>query len=144
MQENLEQAIKLALEAHAGQTDKAGAPYILHPLRVMQACETIEQKIAAVLHDVIEDSDLTLDDLRDRFGSEIADAVNALTRRDGESYMEFVHRCGQNSLARAVKLNDLADNMNLERLGREPNDADRKRQAKYAKATKRLRESAQP
>ena len=142
MQEKLEEAIKVAVEAHAGQTDNAGAPYILHPLRVMQACETIEQKIAATLHDVIEDSALTLGDLREQFGEEIADAVDALTRRDGESYMQFVDRCGQNDLARAVKLCDLADKMNLDRLGRELTEADHKRQAKYEKAEKRLRNAA--
>ena len=143
MQTKLEEAIKLAVDAHAGQTDKAGAPYILHPLRVMQGCGTMEQKIAAVLHDVVEDSAHTFEDVRARFGAAIADAVEALTRREGESYMEFVGRCGKDPIARAVKLCDLADNMNLERLGRAPTDADHKRQAKYAKAMKRLRAAAE-
>ena len=142
MQEKLEEAIKLAVDAHAGQIDKAGVPYILHPLRVMQACETIEQKIVAILHDAIEDSPHTLDELQDRFGMSITDAVDALTRREGESYMEFVDRCGANTLARSVKLCDLADNMDLARLDREPTDADRRRQAKYAKAVKQLQDAA--
>ena len=138
MQAKLEKAIKLAVDAHAGQTDKGGAPYILHPLRVMQGCETLEQKIVATLHDVVEDSAITLDELRAAFGDAIAAAVDALTRRDGERYMEFIERCAANPLARAVKRVDLSDNMNLDRLGRTPTDADGERRDKYARALERL------
>ncbi len=115
----LEEAIGIALEAHRGQKDRAGAPYILHPLRMMSKAQTDAEKIVAVLHDVVEDSDCTLEDLRRRgFPGEVLKAVDALTRREGESYEAFVQRAGKDSLARTVKLLDLADNMDLRRNGK--------------------------
>jgi GTP diphosphokinase / guanosine-3',5'-bis(diphosphate) 3'-diphosphatase len=133
-QANLEAAIRIALHAHAGQVDKAGQPYILHPLRVMMACSTIEQRIVAVLHDVVEDSGHDVSDIEEWFGDDIALAVDALTRRSGETYTSFIRRCAENPLARYVKNLDLADNMDLARLGREPNIDDARRQQKYAGA----------
>ena len=131
---NLDDAIVLAVTAHRGQTDKGGAPYILHPLRVMLACDTNEQRIAAVLHDTVEDCGIALDTVRDSFGAAIADAVDALTRREGETYEAFIERCAANPIARTVKLADLADNMDWRRLGREPNEKDRERLLKYERA----------
>ena len=82
---DLERAIEIAAGAHRGQQDKAGEPFILHPLRVMNACSTSSQQIAAVLHDVVEDSDLMLDDLRQEgLVEELVAAVDAMTRREGE------------------------------------------------------------
>lgn len=127
----LNKAIQIAAAAHAGQMDKGGQPYILHPLRVMSGCIPLEQKIVAVLHDTVEDSCVTLDELRDEFGDEIADAIDCLTRRKGEDYETFIDRIAANDLARAVKIRDIRDNMDLSRLGREPTEQDRKRQDKY-------------
>ena len=136
--DDLTKAIILAAEAHNGQVDKGGQLYILHPLRVMLSCETVEQKIVAVLHDTIEDTDLQLSTIRVRFGNTVADAVDALSRRDGESYAAFIQRCAQNTLAADVKMRDLEDNMNLDRLGREPTEKDMARLDKYKDAKKML------
>jgi hypothetical protein len=133
----LEAAIALAAEAHRGQVDKAGQPYILHPLRVMLKLEREDKRIAAVLHDTVEDCGLELGLIKQQFGADIADAVDALTRRKGESYSAFIERCGANDIARAVKWADLCDNMDLSRLA-EVTDADSARNAKYAKARERL------
>lgn len=82
----IERAIEIAARAHAGQVDKAGAPYILHPLRVMLAVKTEEQQMAAVLHDVVEDTEVTFNELRaEGFAANVLEAVKALTKRDGES-----------------------------------------------------------
>ena len=130
----LERAIAIAAEVHAGQVDKAGAPYILHPLRVMMKVFTPEERIAAVLHDIVEDSDLTLEDLRQNgFSEEIVQAIDALTRRREESYMEFVMRAGANPIARRVKIADLEDNCDLSRI-KEPTERDYKRLEKYREA----------
>ncbi len=134
----LEKAIIMATEAHAGQFDKGGHPYILHPLRVMMACETMEQKIVAVLHDTVEDTGLHLSTIRVRFGNTVADAVDALSRRDGESYAEFIDRCAKNPLAADVKFRDLEDNMDLSRLGREPTPKDLARIERYKDAKQAL------
>jgi (p)ppGpp synthase/HD superfamily hydrolase len=114
----LEQALRVALDAHEGQHDKAGAPYILHPLRMMARMETREAQIIAVLHDVVEDSDVTLDDLRAMgFDEDVVTAVDGLTRRPDETYEAFVQRAGTLPVARLVKLADLEDNMDVRRLG---------------------------
>lgn len=108
----LERAIAIAAGAHAGQTDKAGEPYILHPLRVMLAVQGAEERIVAVLHDVVEDTPWTLDALHaEGFSSDVLEAIDALTRRDGEDYFEFVRRAVTNPLARPVKITDLRDNL---------------------------------
>lgn len=130
----LDEAIILATQAHADQVDKGGAPYILHPLRVMMAMTTEQERIVAVLHDVVEDSDYALSDLAAAFGWDVYDAVDALTRRDGETYEAFIKRCAQNPIARRVKLADLADNMDLSRLGREPTPDDQRRFDRYNNA----------
>ena len=130
----LDAAIRIMLDAHRGQADKGGSPYFLHPLRVMLNCSGETAQIAAVLHDTVEDSALTLGEINSLFGEEIAEAVDALTRRNNENYVTFIDRCSANEIARAVKLADLADNMDLSRLNRNPTCADCKRQDKYAKA----------
>jgi (p)ppGpp synthase/HD superfamily hydrolase len=114
----LEKAIQIAAQAHLGQRDKGGAPYILHPLRMMMRMESEAAMIAATLHDVVEDSDWTLEQLRgEGFSEEVLQAVDCLTRRDGETYEEFVARAQANAIARQVKIADLEDNMNVKRLG---------------------------
>jgi (p)ppGpp synthase/HD superfamily hydrolase len=114
----LERAILIAAQAHLGQRDKGGAPYILHPLRMMMRMESEAAMMAAVLHDVVEDSEWTLEQLRgEGFSEEVLQAVDCLTRRDGESYDDFVARAQSNPIARRVKIADLEDNMNVQRLG---------------------------
>lgn len=130
----LERAIAIAATAHEGQTDKAGAPYILHPLRVMTRMDDEAARIAAVLHDLVEDTGWTLERLQaEGFAREVVEAVDHLTRRDGETYMEFCARTATNALARRVKLADLADNLDLSRIA-EPSDRHRSLMKRYEKA----------
>jgi (p)ppGpp synthase/HD superfamily hydrolase len=139
----LEDAIILAAGAHRGQADKAGEPYILHPLRVMLQLVDEEGRIAAALHDVLEDTATTADNLRDwGYGEKVVEALEALTRRDGESYADSIERAARNPLARRVKLADLADNMNVHRLPA-VGDADRDRLARYQAAWDRLQIGAE-
>jgi (p)ppGpp synthase/HD superfamily hydrolase len=114
----IEDAISVAARAHKGQKDKAGAPYLLHPLRMMLRMETEAAMMAAVLHDVVEDTEWTLQRLREAgFSEEVVEAVDCLTHREGESYEEFVGRVRANPIARRVKVADLEDNMNIRRIG---------------------------
>lgn len=134
----LNKAIEIASRAHAGQVDKGGEPYILHPLRVMLSQENELERICAVLHDVIEDSTVTFDDLRnDGFSDEVISVVDCLTKRDGESYDEFITRVLSNEVACRVKLADLCDNMNLTRI-KNPTEEDKQRIQKYDKAWERI------
>lgn len=113
----LERAIELAATAHAGQFDKAGQPYILHPIRVMINVSTSDERIAAILHDTVEDTNVTFDDLVGHgFSDAVISAVKALTKTDGESRLAAARRAVQNPIARNVKLADIADNMNLDRI----------------------------
>jgi len=127
----LERAIAVAAQAHAGQTDKAGEPYILHPLRLMLAMETGLERIVAVLHDVVEDSGITLEMLRaEGFAEEAVAAIDALTKRDGESKMDAAARAKGNALALRVKLADNADNQDMI-LTSDPTEADVARIEEY-------------
>ena len=113
----LEQAISLAAKQHEGQVDKANAPYILHPLRVMLNVPTIQHKIVAVLHDILEDTETTIEDLYQfGFQEHIIDAIVALTKKQGETRLEAAQRARQNPIARVVKLADINDNMDLSRI----------------------------
>lgn len=119
---NLERAIELAIAAHRGDVDKGGQPYILHPLSLMlqlhERDSDLDAMIVAVLHDTVEDSDLTLGDLKaEGFSDAVVTAVDALTKREGESYQDFISRLGPNPLARRVKIADLEHNMDVRRLG---------------------------
>jgi (p)ppGpp synthase/HD superfamily hydrolase len=134
----LERAIEIAATAHAGQQDKAGAPYILHPLRVMLAQKQPAQRIAAILHDVVEDTPWTLEQLRaEGFSDDVLSAVDALTKREGEDYFAFVDRAGRDPVARAVKIADIRDNMDVSRIAG-VTDRDRERLEKYRQALVRL------
>ncbi|HVR44776.1 MAG TPA: HD domain-containing protein [Thermoanaerobaculia bacterium] len=127
----IERAIEIAARAHAGQVDQAGAPYILHPLRVMLAVGTPHERMTAVLHDVIEDTSLTLEDLRaEGFPGEVLDAIDALTKRRGENRLDAARRAARNTIARAVKLADVTDNMNLARIPN-PSEKDYARLKEY-------------
>ncbi|MBR6990952.1 MAG: hypothetical protein IKH97_01900 [Bacteroidales bacterium] len=127
-------ALLIAKRAHAGQKDKAGQDYITHPIRVAERCDDPRAKIVALLHDTIEDSDVTADYLRkEGFREEIVEAVLAVTRREGEDYDDYVRRAAQNELIRMVKRADLEDNMDIRRLP-ELTDRDVERLRKYLRA----------
>jgi len=137
---NLDEAILLAVKAHHGQTDRSGEPYILHPLRLMFRQNSTATRIAAVLHDVVEDTTVTFEQLADAgFSEEILDAVALLTHNPPDSYEDYVTRLKTNPIARAVKLADLEDNMRLERLAGEPTEKDWARLQRYHRAWQELR-----
>ncbi len=134
----LEKAIIIAVSAHQGQVDKGGDPYILHPLAVMLSLEDEIERICAVLHDVIEDTDITLEYLKNEgFSNEVLTALDALSRRKDESYDEFIDRIINNKIACHVKLADLKHNMDLSRI-KQPSQKDYDRIKKYQKAVKAL------
>lgn len=137
MQELLEKSIILATKKHSGQTDKGGQPYILHPLRVMNDCNTIETKIVAVLHDILEDTDTTTKDLLEFLPEYLINSIVILTRNKNESYEDYIKRISKNYYATQVKLMDLEDNMNLDRL-EHIEMRDMKRYLKYRKAKEYL------
>ncbi len=138
----LEEAIILAAQAHKGQRDKYGSPYILHPLRVMARVKTEAEMTVAVLHDTVEDSEWTLDALREAgFSDAIVEAVDCLTKRDGESYDSLIERARRNPLARRVKIADLEDNMDVRRIP-EVTAKDAERLAKYRRAWQTLTEKS--
>jgi len=131
---SLGKAISIAAQAHEGQSDKAGAPYILHTLRVMMKMASDAERITAVLHDIIEDTDWSLERLRrEGFHTEILDALDRLTKHDGEEYEEFIKRVKLNPLAVKVKSADLEDNLDVSRL-KNVTEADIKRLDKYRRA----------
>jgi hypothetical protein len=136
----LERALAIAVQAHAGQLDKAGAPYILHPLRVMLQMDTNEERIVAVLHDVVEDSEWSLERLRaEGFSDPVLRAIDSVTSRVGEPYDSFVLRAGRNPIGRRVKLANLHDNCDLRRIAT-PTDRDHARIEKYRRAIELLRD----
>lgn len=132
---DLYKAISIAKQAHTNQKDKAGADYIHHPMRVMDAGKTTDEKIVGVLHDVIEDSEWTFDMLKEEgFSPEVLNALKCLTKlSEDEPYEQFIDRVKSNPLAIAVKLNDISDNMDIRRLP-ELTDNDVIRLKKYLKA----------
>lgn len=114
---NLDAAIMMAVKAHKDQKDLSGEPYILHPIRVMMKMRTEEEKIAAVLHDAVEDSDLSVGDLHKAgFSTDIIEAIKLLTRDDAIPYDDYIAGIESNKLAIKIKLADLEDNMNVLRL----------------------------
>jgi (p)ppGpp synthase/HD superfamily hydrolase len=127
----LTQAVELARQAHDSQVDKAGKPYIEHPLRVMKTLARVEDKIVAVLHDAIEDSDLTLEDLqRLGFPENIIDAIDAITKRANENYHNYLQRVMSNQISLRVKIADMKDNMDETRIPN-PSEKDYRRLQKY-------------
>lgn len=110
-------AYEICLKAHAGQVYKAGMPYHLHPERVAARCSTDAETIVALLHDTIEDTEVSPEDLLSKgFSQEIVDAILSVTKRKGENYEDFVARAKQNPIGRIVKIHDLEDNMDIRRL----------------------------
>ncbi|MFZ5767226.1 MAG: GTP pyrophosphokinase [Bacillota bacterium] len=134
----LESAIVLAVGAHRGQKDRAGAPYILHPLRVMLSSREPLEMIAGVLHDVVEDSGIALEQLRTAgYPADVIEALDALTRRPGENYGDYLARVKANPLALREKLADLRDNLDESRIP-EPSENDRRLWQKYRWALQEL------
>lgn len=109
-------AYNIARTAHRGQKDKAGKDYINHPLAVASFVAGHDAKIVALLHDTIEDTFVTEEDLRPLFSEEIVDAIVSMTHLNGEPYMEYIRRVSGNELAKTVKLADLRHNMDLGRI----------------------------
>lgn len=127
----LKHAIEIAARAHAGQVDKAGQPYILHPLRVMLRMSCEHERMAAVLHDVVEDTPVTLDELRAAgFPAQVLAAIDALTKRPGESRLDAARRAAADPVALEVKLADNAENMDLGRIA-QPTQQDFDRLKQY-------------
>ena len=127
-------ALAIAKKAHAGQVDKADVDYIQHPLYVASQVKTEQEKAVALLHDVIEDSGITIDDLLvSGLSNEVVTAVQILTKEKGQSYQEYLEKVKSNNLARVVKLADLKHNSDLSRL-KSVTDTDYERVKKYKNA----------
>ncbi len=137
----LEKAIHFAVRAHEGQKDRYGEVFILHPLRTMMRLDTEMEKIVAVLHDVVEKSDRTLEDLRhEGFSEEVIDAVDRLTKRPGEDYEVHIERARMSPLTRKVKIADLEDNMDPKRIVDFSED-DKKRLERFHRSWAELKKS---
>lgn len=135
----LEKSVMFALEKHSGQIDKLGMSYFLHPCRVMLDCHTLIEQIVAILHDTVEDTDATLEDIRNlcdgqTYADTIVDAVDAITKRPNEQYDDYLARVKDNPIALSVKLADIRDNMSPIRQYRLPLEKQIKLKAKYLKA----------
>ena len=127
-------AMKLCYEAHKDQVDKSGLPYVFHPAHVAEQMTDEATTVVALLHDVVEDTDYTLEDLAaEGFGKEILEAVALMTHEDDMPYLDYVAKLKDNPIARAVKLADLAHNSDLSRIG-EVDDETKQRLEKYKKA----------
>ena len=135
---SLEEAISIALKTHLGQLDKGGQAYILHPMRLMMKFTDTKEQILAVLHDVIEDGNISFMYLKSKgFSDDIIQALECLTKRKDEAYEDFILRVATNKLAIKIKIEDIKDNMNLTRLSL-VQDKDLNRLKKYHKAFKFL------
>lgn len=137
MSQLLNTAFLVAYTAHYGQTDKTGVPYIRHPKTVASFLEDETDKIIALLHDVMEDTFLTEEDLRPVFGDEIVDVLKLLTRQKDEDYFTYIDRIGTNERAKRVKLADLRHNSDISRIPN-PTKKDFERLEKYEKAVRIL------
>jgi (p)ppGpp synthase/HD superfamily hydrolase len=134
-------AIKLCYEAHAGQVDKSGLPYVHHPLHLAEQMDDETSTVAALLHDIVEDTKYTFADLENMgFGDEVLDALRLLTHDDSVPYLDYVREIAKNPVAKKVKLADLTHNSDLSRLDYEPTEKDLERVRKYQKAREILQE----
>lgn len=133
-------ALKLCFEAHKNQTDKSGMPYVFHPFHLAEQMKDEDTTIAALLHDVVEDTDYTIADLKQMgFPTNVLEALELLTHNDGTPYMEYVAKIKDNPIAKAVKLADLEHNSDLSRLDTVDEKA-LKRKEKYGQAIRLLNE----
>jgi (p)ppGpp synthase/HD superfamily hydrolase len=135
----LDDAIQLARRAHEGQLDKSGRPYIAHPLRVMGQLRDVHERMTAVLHDVVEDTDVTLDHLTELgCPAEVVSAVAAISKRPGEGQSDYLARVLANPIALRVKRADIADNLSADRMSRLDPPTQHRLQAKYEAALRLL------
>ena len=133
-------ALKLCFEAHKEQVDKSGMPYVFHPFHLAEQMQTEETTVVALLHDLVEDTDYTIDDLTSMgFGKNITDAIALMTHADNVAYMDYVRKIKNNPIAKAVKLADLKHNSDLTRLDVVDEKA-LQRKEKYQKAIALLEE----
>jgi len=140
MERILEKAIQIAVNAHFGQKDKAGSPYILHPLRVMNSVDETDAKIVAILHDVVEDTTITFDELIEAgIPKHLVITLRLLTHKENVSYEDYIVRLSENQLAVKVKLADLKDNMDLSRM-REISEDNLEKFEKYVTSYRYLKE----
>ena len=130
---NTEKAMKIAYEAHHGQVDKSGVPYIFHPIHLAEQMETEEECIVALLHDVVEDTDITFEQLEKEFSPVVIEVLKLLTHDDSIEYMEYIRKLKHNPIARTVKLADLWHNYDITRL-KKITKKDLKRREKYQDA----------
>lgn len=141
--EKVNNALKLIYDAHAGQVDKAGVPYIYHPLHIAEQMRDEETVLVALLHDVLEDTSVSAEQIRDMFGDRICEAVQVLTRRPGEDYFEYIGKVSECELARRVKLFDIEHNLDMSRLGDGAYEASQRRAEVYARARRILLEAGE-
>jgi (p)ppGpp synthase/HD superfamily hydrolase len=135
---DLDHAIAIAIKAHAGQVDKAGQPYVLHPLRVMLKFQSEDERIVAVMHDVVEDGEVTFYNLnKEGFSDKVVEAIECLTKRKNEDYESFIMRVSKNSIAKKIKIEDIRDNLDLTRLHK-ITEKDLQRIEKYHRALQLL------
>ena len=133
--EKTKRAIKLCFKAHAGQFDKSGIPYAHHPLHLADQMEDEDSTIVALLHDVVEDTNYSLKDIKGMgFGDNVIEALELLTHNPETPYMEYIRAISANTLARKVKLVDLEHNSDASRLNHTPTEADLQRIDKYEQA----------
>lgn len=117
----LSQTLIFATKAHEGQVDKVGIPYIEHSIAVAEKCNAyIVDKHVALLHDVVEDTDVTIEEIYKNFGTKIGDAVKAITKLDHESYKEYLDRVMLNPIAKRVKIKDIDHNSSPRRIHKLP------------------------
>ncbi|MBP3661324.1 MAG: bifunctional (p)ppGpp synthetase/guanosine-3',5'-bis(diphosphate) 3'-pyrophosphohydrolase [Oscillospiraceae bacterium] len=131
-------AMNLAYNAHHGQFDKGGVPYVFHPIHLAEEMDDEVSTCVALLHDTVEDTAVTLEELAEIFPREIVEAVDLLTHRDGVEYFDYVRSIRANPVAVKVKLADLRHNGDPKRISNQGNAE--KRREKYAKAWKILTE----
>ncbi len=135
--EKTKRAMQIAYEAHHGQLDKSGVPYIYHPIHLAEQMDTETETIVALLHDVVEDTPVTMEDLSEEFSEEVIEALKLLTHDENEDYMSYVQKLKQNPISRKVKKADLRHNSDKSRLVEWTEKAE-KRLQKYKKAMKIL------
>ena len=136
MDGRLRKAIEIATKSHRNKVDKIGKPQICHPLSVMDSVDEMDEKIVAILHDVVEDTPTTLKDLKKfDFGDDVIESIDAISRREGEQYFDYIGRLSENELATKVKIADLLDNINRKHSNPEEKESLMKR---YKKALRIL------
>ena len=131
--EKTKRAMQIAYEAHHGQLDKSGVPYIYHPIHLAEQMDTETETIVALLHDVVEDTPVTMEDLSEEFSEEVIEALKLLTHDENEDYMSYVQKLKQNPISKKVKKADLKYNSDKSRLTEWTEKAE-KRFQKYKEA----------